>query len=510
MIALSRAWHRASGPFARRGRIAGAAALMAVSSVFAQGVSFLAYPMLTRLYSPEAFGYLGVWMSVVTTCMVFAALRLEYAIPIPRSGRMATATAVLAGVLTLVSAALLAIALAAAVWIAPGWLAMLSGGDALVAAMVPIGILAVTGHNVLYFWAIRQQAFGEVAVARIVQSMATVAVQIGAGLVVPGASALVAGYLAGRFAGAVGLARLFARTRSRLGAVPGASAGRPLKAAASRYRGFPVLAASGALLESASFAVLQGAITAAFGAAVSGFYLLSQQTINSPVGLVFGAIAGAFYGRAGQGAEVSGVARLNLRIQVWALLLFCGPASVLFPVLPAAFRVVYGEPWAPAGLYAQLLLPALLTNSLSTLTMLFAARMQWLRDDLLFNLAFFVARLSLLAIGVGLSSPVLTMALLGIGGALTNLVYAGWFVRRSGLLSRRIVRGLAGYALLLVVVDALAWTWGGAVLADSPIAGCALLALLAGATLVAGEMLRRRLLVESAPDPTATEGSREC
>ena len=49
----------------------------------AQLISVLAAPLLTRLYSPEAFGILAAFSAILALCLVAAAGRYELAIPIP-------------------------------------------------------------------------------------------------------------------------------------------------------------------------------------------------------------------------------------------------------------------------------------------------------------------------------------------------------------------------------------------------------------------------------------------
>jgi O-antigen/teichoic acid export membrane protein len=58
--------------------------LLTAGSALAQSITFFFTPFLTRLYSPEVFGILGVFMSFVSIVSPVAAFCYPIAIPIPR------------------------------------------------------------------------------------------------------------------------------------------------------------------------------------------------------------------------------------------------------------------------------------------------------------------------------------------------------------------------------------------------------------------------------------------
>ena len=49
----------------------------------AQALTVLALPLLTRIYSPEEFSLLAIYVAMLTMLSVVACLRLEIAIPLP-------------------------------------------------------------------------------------------------------------------------------------------------------------------------------------------------------------------------------------------------------------------------------------------------------------------------------------------------------------------------------------------------------------------------------------------
>ena len=76
----------------------------------AQLLTVLAAPLLTRLYSPEDFGLLAVYASLLALIGVISSLRYELAIPLPEddteAANVAVLSLILVGISTLLSAVL--------------------------------------------------------------------------------------------------------------------------------------------------------------------------------------------------------------------------------------------------------------------------------------------------------------------------------------------------------------------------------------------------------------------
>src|SRR6202043_3955410 len=66
-------------------RFASNVAFMLAGTVLGQAASVLLSPALTRLYTPDQFGYLSVYTAALTILGVIAALGFELAIPIAAS-----------------------------------------------------------------------------------------------------------------------------------------------------------------------------------------------------------------------------------------------------------------------------------------------------------------------------------------------------------------------------------------------------------------------------------------
>ena len=58
---------------------------LVTGTTFAQVITILASPLLTRLYGPEAFGFLALFTSITSIIGVIACMRYEMAIMLPKT-----------------------------------------------------------------------------------------------------------------------------------------------------------------------------------------------------------------------------------------------------------------------------------------------------------------------------------------------------------------------------------------------------------------------------------------
>ena len=200
-------------------------------TVGAQVLMVLASPLLTRLYTPEDFGLLAVYASILSLFTVIASLRYELAIPLPEKDSEAAHVAILSllivGLITAISA-----------------LVILIGGERLAQLinapdmanylwLIPVGVLAIGCYQVFNYWAIRTKSFGTIAKTKISQSLATLAVQLSGFKL--GVLALMLGQTGGQSVGVMNLARPALKSPHFKG-----WQWSDLKKVAARYKSFPI------------------------------------------------------------------------------------------------------------------------------------------------------------------------------------------------------------------------------------------------------------------------------
>ena len=347
-----RLWHRCSA-LLPRGHLARAITTLAGGTAFAQGLTVLAAPVLTRLYTPEDFGTLAVFTTFLGVTAAIACLRYDTTIPVADEDALAANLLAVA-----VSVALLTAATAALV------IAILGREDlahqvntpalAPMLWLLPPGLLLIGVYNGLSFWAVRKRSFVDIARTKIAQSFSQAGIQIVLGLFALAPIGLVLGQISGQSAGISTFARRFWRQdRDALRMI----AVRRMLRAAHRYRRFPLLGSPAAILNNFSRLVPPTLVAVLYGPAIAGAFVLASRVLITPMRLVGQAVAQVYLGEAPAlaRAEPIKLRRLFTRITARLFWLGLGPTALILLAGPWLAVVVLGPPWAATGRIMQAL-----------------------------------------------------------------------------------------------------------------------------------------------------------
>lgn len=388
---------------------------LVTGTTFAQVIVVLASPLLTRLYGPEAFGFLALFTSITSVIGVIACMRYEMAIMLPKTDEEAA---------NLLGLCLLCVATVSGLTVP----ALYFRGDALLTLLRAPGLgpylilvppfVFISGiFLALNYWNSRTKQFGRLSVAQVTSSLATTGTQLGAGF----AGSATGGSLIG--ASLVGSAvstgvlgghiwrddhALLRKSISWQGMIGG------LK----RYKKFPLIDSSSTLMNTISWQLPAFLLAAFFSPVVVGFYALGFRMLQFPMSLIGGSIAQVFFQRA---SEARSDGTLSLLVEnVFRLLVMIG----IFPILavtiigPELFAVLFGDVWVEAGLYAQILsiwtFVWFISSPLSTIWIVLEKQAFGMRVTTL-N---FVTRIISLVLGGIIGSPVVALLLFAFSGIL--------------------------------------------------------------------------------------------
>ena len=337
--------------------------VMSSATAAGQAIAILAAPILTRLYTPEDFGVLGIYASILGIVSVVASLRYEQAIPLPR--RATIAANVLALAMLIVTAISL---LSAAVFFTLGpEIAILTNipGQSRILYLVPLGVLLTGLYQVLSNWAIRQQSFRKIAETTLLQGGSSTGTQLLLGVLGSGPAGLVVGQILGRSAGITSLARLVVADPSR----PLRSVSRRgVLRVARRFRRFPQLFTWSALLNSIGLMGPAIVLAGLYGAAVVGWFALVQRLLGAPTALLGRSVTNVYFSESARLVRESPAGLGTLFRRVLGKLLLIGGSTIIPAglVSPIVFPFVFGADWATAGRYALILSPMILMQFVSS------------------------------------------------------------------------------------------------------------------------------------------------
>lgn len=388
---------------------------LASGTTIAQLLGILAAPILTRLYAPEAFGLLALFIAISSVFAVIICMGYEYAIMLPeQDSDAANLLGASVGFSLLLSLPTLPI-----IWIWRDGFAQLVNAPELAKYLwlLPFSILLSGLFAALNYWNSRTKHFGRLSAVRVIQSLATTSTKLGAGY---------GGYATGgMMIGASVLGQVIATTilgtqiwqdskRLFFQTVRWQSILKNIK----RYHKFPVFYAGSNLVNTISSMVPVFLLSFFFSPFVVGFYALSLRILQMPMDLIGNAIGQVFFQKASEAHQHGQLAPIVEKIFTFLV------AIGLFPILMISligrdfFIVVFGQNWAEAGVYAQILSVSLaLFFVTSPLTMLTAA-LEKQKFALTTSTALLILRsASLIAAGI-LSNARLGILLFSISGVL--------------------------------------------------------------------------------------------
>lgn len=331
--------------------------LLAGGTALAQGVSVLASPLLTRLYSPEDFGVLAVFAALLGMLAVVASLRYDLAIPLPGSDDDALSLLLLSLCIVTIVSCIGALV----IWLFPESIANLLNARQLrpYLWLLPVGIVTTGTYQALSSWAVRQRAFGALARTKLNQGIGGTGTQIVGGALSSSPAGLIVGQLLGQSAGILTLARqVWPRARVSSTWLQSALRG------AVRYRHFLFFGTPAALMNSAGLQLPGLLLASLYGVESAGWYLLSRRVIGAPIDLIGRSVSQVYFGEAAVAARssISAMRSLFLKFAFRLLALGVIPVMALLIFSPTVFRLVFGPSWDPAAVFTQLLCLMLLAQ----------------------------------------------------------------------------------------------------------------------------------------------------
>lgn len=412
-----------------RGRFARDVGTLSLGATMAHVLALLATPLLSRLFSPDAFGVLALFTALAVILGTVATLRYELPVVLARTTGIAAVLVALCVVIATIVAVLSGMVVLA---FGPALAAM--GGVpelASLLAFVPLYVLAIGILNALTQWAIRQRRFGTVARTPVLHFGTMILVQLGAGVLAWDATGLVLGFVVGQFMATAVLTITLIRSDWDLLRPQG----RFLRLAPSvlkRYRRFPQYGAPQNLVNAVSQHIPHFILTVFFGPATVGLYWLAVRVLNAPGVLVGRAVRQVFYQRLARihnerGDVLSPIVRVTL-------VLFAIGGAAFLPVIlagPWLFELVFGEVWRVAGEYARWVSLWSLAGLANIPSGCGIQVLGMQREFLIWEVVLLASRVGTLVLLSLLGEPVYAVAGYACVGAIFNLGLIGYVMRRA-------------------------------------------------------------------------------
>ena len=331
---------------------------LAGSQVISQGLAALSAPLLTRLFSTEEFGAFALYLVLMAVGGVVICLRYEMAIPLSRNWQEARGLIYVCAGLSLAVASILSALFLA--W-QTGFPDSAAGALTGFVPLIFVALLLIGWFQVMANLAVREQAYGILAIGRATQGGVTAVLQVSAGFVGLGLAGLMGGHVLGFFVGFVVLLSLVPRVFATL-----EIRWKEITAAASSHDGFPRYTAWAGLINVAGNHAPTVFLSLFYPLEIVGLYALTYRVVTAPSLVVGQAVAQVFYGRVARFDDVRRQGEMIERTASAMLGLSVPFAAMLMAYGPELFAFLFGEPWREAGVLARYLSPWILLGLVSS------------------------------------------------------------------------------------------------------------------------------------------------
>lgn len=391
------------------------------ANVIAQAIGLLVYPILTRLYSPEDFGLLNLFLSIGGVLVLLSTAEYQYAIVLPKKDEEARGLVHICGFLLLITTGIVFLTVPFSKPIArlfntpelANWY-----------WLMPLFVFVMGLWNILNYWYIRRKQFGAISRYQISQSVLSSITKIGIGCIKDIHCGLIIGSLFGPLFPIV--VHLYHAIVDKL--LCHLQSKKNYRTLIFQYKNFPLFSFPRALLNQLGSNMPTLLLTPFFGLAEIGFYSMSITLAFRPINMLCSSIYQVMYQRLAERVINKDsiwklLAKYVIRVGSISVLLFL----ILFFALPNMVTFLLGEGWLTTSKYIQLMLPWLLMVILVSTTSYITDIFQRQRGYMIFEIIYVLSRLAALIIGIIKDSMYLSISLYCIVSCLILLIEFIWF-----------------------------------------------------------------------------------
>lgn len=398
-------------------------AIVTTGTASAQAILIVFSPIITRIYSPESLGLLGIFIAFTGLLTPVVTLSYSSAIVLPSSQNDANCLVWLSIYISIAMTLFLSLLL----FIDGDRLLTIISADAIAtyAFLIPLRMLFSGWRLIAQQWLIRNKLFRVIAIFAIATAIFVSVAKVGIGFFIPEASVLIVlstlglGAHAGMLyygANKAGCAIYLPKSKYK---------GTSLLKIAKQYYDFPIYRTPQLFIKTASESLPVLFIAAFFGPASAGFYALGRKVLWVPLILIGNSIGDVFYPKITDAAQ-KGQNVYLLVAKTTFMMAFIGflPYGIIMLFGPWAFEFIFGDGWQKAGEYARWLSVWGFFFLLSIPCTKVLPILSGLKFHLFFSCVSIILQLSCLFIGFyWYQDAIVTIALFSVSGALMNFFF---------------------------------------------------------------------------------------
>lgn len=317
----------------------------------AQILSTILSPIITRIYTPEEYGILTAYVTIIGL-LALGAFKYEIGIVIAEDEEKAINVFALSIIVLFGYVLVITLAL---ILLSDGFINLLnvdSIGN--FKYLVPVGILLLGLYQIFRQWAYRTKDFKSIARTTITQSLSGNMIKIVLGLIGFGAPGLIIGNIAKESAGIYTLSRPIRTLNKKVLSAINISS---IKQSAVRYRDFPLFNLPTHFLSNFATKLPILYLTFSYGPEIVGLFGLANIIVRLPMRLIGSSVGDVFYSEAAHIGKSNPKRLKELSNSLIKKLIALGiiPLSILLFLGPQLFSFAFGDNWYDAGVYASIM-----------------------------------------------------------------------------------------------------------------------------------------------------------
>ncbi len=321
-------------------------------TVFAQILNLALLPIITRLYTPDQYGVVSVFVAILATMRLFSTFNYEMGMPIAEDDEKAINVLALSVIILLSFLCIFGIVL---LFWGDKFLTLLNGGVLVeYKYFLVLGLLFVGSYHILTQWAYRKKDFRVITKTKFIEPVSQNFINIILGLMGKGAVGLLLGKIIGQSAGISSLTYpLIKDDKNLLKKINK----REILWALKRYIRFPLYTTPRKFIGEIIGSLPILFLSAVYGPQIAGLYGLANGVIQLPMNIIGTSVSNVFYAESAalRRSNPHRIKELSNKLLKYLIIFGLFPISILVLFGEFLFSLVFGSKWAEAGVYAALL-----------------------------------------------------------------------------------------------------------------------------------------------------------
>lgn len=352
---------------------------MITGNTVAQIIPISISPILTRIYTPEDFGILGIYIAIMAILSSFSNGQYHIAIVLPVNSEKAYSLAAL----SLIINTFISISLLLFVIIFHKNIIQLTGNNDLniILYLIPLSFFILGIYNIYTYLCTREKKYSKISNSIILRTLSTSVLQVCSGLLRKDALFLILGNIIGFLLSTIYLIRKFKINKIIVFNTLN------ILNVAKRYSDFPKINIFNNLLYNLSQYLVHVFITFTYEIKYVGFYTLIQRIMLTPTSIIGKSISQVFFQHMKDSQKFNNQKKIFFETLKILIIISGIIFSIIYIYIEDIFLILFGENWIEAGEMAKILIPLFFTqfirSSINTITMIYEKQ----KEQMFINLA---------------------------------------------------------------------------------------------------------------------------